>query len=103
MKVLGGIKGIANGINKLGKYFIIAPEINQIIENFCEAFDIEDYNGKRDEHHELTGNKNQHITSPLMFGLCYSTTTKLYTPKQKCVWEGVIESEILILENHLKL
>ena len=63
MKVLGEIKGIANGINKLGKYFIIAPEINQIIQDFCEAFDIKDYNGKRDEHHELTGNKNQHITS----------------------------------------
>ena len=57
MKVLGGIKGIANGINKLGKYFIIAPEINQIIQGFCEAFDI----AKRDEHQELTGNKNQHV------------------------------------------
>ena len=61
MKVLGEIKGIANGINKLGKYFIIAPEINQIIQDFCEAFDMEDYNGKRDEHQELTGNKNQHV------------------------------------------
>ena len=48
MKVLGGIKGIANVINKLDKYFIIAPEINQIIQDFCEAFDIEDCNAKRD-------------------------------------------------------
>ena len=63
MKVLGGIKGIANGINKLDKYFIIAPEVNQIIHNCCETFDIEDYNAKRDEHHESTGNKNQRITS----------------------------------------
>ena len=47
MKVLGEIKGIANGRNKFGKYFIIAPEINQIIQDFCEAFDIEDYNAKR--------------------------------------------------------
>ena len=46
MKVLGGIKGIANDINKLDKYFTIAPEINQIIQDFCEAFDIEDYNAK---------------------------------------------------------
>ena len=58
MKVLGGIKGIVNGINKLDKYFIIAPEVNQIINNCCEAFDIENYNAKIDEHHELTGNKN---------------------------------------------
>ena len=63
MKVLGGIKGIANDINKLDKYFTIAPEINQIIQDFCEAFDIEDYNAKRDEHHLLTDNKNQRITS----------------------------------------
>ena len=61
MKVLGGIKGVANGINKLDKYFSIGPEINQTIQDFCEAFDIEDYNAKRDEHHDLTG--NQRITS----------------------------------------
>ena len=29
MKVLGGIKGLANDINKLDKYFIIALKINQ--------------------------------------------------------------------------
>ena len=63
MKILGGIKGIANGINELDKYFTIAPEINQIIQDFCEAFDIDDYKAKKDEHHELTGNRNQHITS----------------------------------------
>ena len=39
MKVLGGIKGIGNDINKLYKYFTIAPEIAQIIQDFCEAFD----------------------------------------------------------------
>ena len=63
MKALGGIKDIANNIKKLGKYFTIAPEINQIIQDLCEAFDIKDCNAKRDEHHELTGNENQHITS----------------------------------------
>ena len=63
MKVLGGIKGIANDTNKLDKYFTIAQEINQIMHDFCEAFDIEHYNATRDEQHELTGNKNQRITS----------------------------------------
>ena len=57
MNVLGGIKGIANDINKLDKYFTFAPEINQTIQDFCRAFDIENYNTKRDEHHELTGIK----------------------------------------------
>ena len=47
MKVLVGTKGVANGINKLEKFFSIASEINQIIQDFCEAFDIEDYNAKR--------------------------------------------------------
>ena len=42
MKVFGGIKGIANDINKLDKYFTIAPEIIQIIQDFCEAFSIKD-------------------------------------------------------------
>ena len=40
------IKGIANDVNKHDKYFIILSEINQIIMEFCEAFDIEDYNTK---------------------------------------------------------
>ena len=63
MKVLGEIKGIANDINKLDKYFTIAPEITRILQDFREAFDIEDYNAKRNEYHELTGTKNQRITS----------------------------------------
>ena len=45
-KVLGGIKCIANDVNKLDKSLIILPEISQIIMDFCEAFDIEDYNTK---------------------------------------------------------
>lgn len=40
------IKGIANDVNKHDKYFIILSEINQIIMEFCEAFDIEDCNTK---------------------------------------------------------
>ena len=42
---------------------MIDPQVNQIIQDICKAFDIEDYNAKRDEQHELTDNKNQHITS----------------------------------------
>ena len=59
MKVLGGIKGIANDINKLDKYFTIAPEINYT--RLLRGFRIENYNAKRAEHHELTGNKSQRI------------------------------------------
>ena len=34
MKVLGGIKDIANDVSKPDKYFTIAPEINQITQDF---------------------------------------------------------------------
>ena len=53
MKVLGGIKGIDNDANNLGKYFIIALEVNKIIQDFHNVFQIDDQNTKRDEHHEL--------------------------------------------------
>ena len=47
MTVLDGIKGVANDVNQLDKYFIITPEISQIIQDFCEAFHIKEYNTKR--------------------------------------------------------
>ena len=94
MKVLGGIKGIANDINKLDKYFTIAPEINQIIQDFCEAFDIEDYNGKRDEHHELTGNKNQRITSNVQKLDETFKTQNVNFDESKCVF-NVIAKKVL--------
>ena len=89
MKVLGGIKGIANGINKLGKYFISAPEINQIIQDFYETLDIEDYNGKGDGHHELPENKNQHITSNVQkLGEIFKTQNVNFD-ESECVFDAV--------------
>ena len=60
MKVLGGIKGIANDINKLDKYFTIAPEINHTIKDFCEAFESK-ITTLKELNTELTGNKSQRI------------------------------------------
>ena len=54
MKVLGGINGITDNASKYEKYFIIAPEINKIMQGFRSDFQIDDQNTKRDEHHELT-------------------------------------------------
>ena len=36
--------------------------MNNVIEHFCSAFDIENMSSKRDEHHDLTGSKSQRIT-----------------------------------------
>ena len=89
MKVLGGIKSIANGINKLGKYFISAPEINQVIQDFCETLDIEDYNGKGDGHHEFPGDKNQHITSNVQKRDEIFKTQNLNFGESECVFDAV--------------
>ena len=40
MKVLRGIKGIANNQLALEQYFLIIPEINSIVDEFCETFNI---------------------------------------------------------------
>ena len=40
MKVLGGIKGIANNRLALEQYFLIIPEMNSIVDEFCETFNI---------------------------------------------------------------
>ena len=62
IKVLGGIKGIANNQQALDEFFLTASEISNIIEHFCDEFDIKDKQGhKRDKHYQLTGSKNFRI------------------------------------------
>ena len=36
MKVLGGVKGMANNRLALQQYFLIIPEMNSIVDEFCE-------------------------------------------------------------------
>ena len=59
MKVLGGIKGIANNQKALDQYFLTVSEMGNIIETFCETFKVEEKAPKRDEHYQLTGCKNK--------------------------------------------
>ena len=40
MKVLGGIKGIAYNRLALEQYLLIVPEMNSIVDQFCETFNI---------------------------------------------------------------
>ena len=47
MKVLGGIKGIANNVLALEQYFLLIPEIGGIIEEFNSLFNIERSECKR--------------------------------------------------------
>ena len=62
LKVIGGIKGIANSEVTLNEYFLTAVEMGNIVNNFCETCGIdENQSRKRDEHHQLTGSKNAMI------------------------------------------
>ena len=61
MKVHGGIKGIANNQSLLDQYFIIAPEVSNIIEEFRLFFGIVD-SSEEEEHYQLKGGKNVRIT-----------------------------------------
>ena len=64
MKVLGGIKGLANYNQALNEYFLTASELGNIMESFCETFGIEENQSrKRDEHYQLSGSKNYRITN----------------------------------------
>ena len=64
MKVLGGIKGLANYNQALNEYFLTASELGNIMESFCETFRIEENQSwKRDEHYQLSGSKNYRITN----------------------------------------
>ena len=64
LKVLGGIKGIANSSQAVSEYFLSAAEMGSIVGNFCETFGIEENQSrKRDEHHQLFGSKNKRIYS----------------------------------------
>ena len=62
MKVIGGIKGIANSEVTLNEYFLTVAEMGYIVNNFCETFGIDkNKSRRRDEHHQLIGSKNARI------------------------------------------
>ena len=64
MKVLGGIKGLANYNQAFNEYFLTASELGNIMESFCETFGTEENQSrKRDEHYQLSGSKNYRITN----------------------------------------
>ena len=62
LKVLGGIKGIANSEDVLNEYFVTVGEIGNMVEKFCETFHVaENQSRKRDEHDQLYGSKKGRI------------------------------------------
>ena len=62
MKVLGGIKGIANSQTALDEYFMTAEELSLLLDQFSDQYDLRNNSLKRKQHYQLSGSKNQRIT-----------------------------------------
>ena len=62
MKVLGGIKGIANSQTALDEYFMTAGELSLLLDQFSDHYDLHNNSLKRKQHYQLSGSKNQRIT-----------------------------------------
>ena len=62
LKVLGGVKGIANSHQALEEYFLTAPKLGNMIKDFCETFEIKDnQNRKVEDHYQSADSKNTRI------------------------------------------
>ena len=58
MKVLGGIKGIANSQTALVEYFMTAEELPLLLDQFSDQYDLHNNSLKRKQHSQLSGSKN---------------------------------------------
>ena len=68
LKVLRGIKGIANSSEYLEEYFLLAAELSNITANFSEKFGIaEDQAWKRENHYQLSESKIMLVKSVRCF------------------------------------
>ena len=55
LKVIGGIVGITQNEKALDKFFLVAPELSNLLHAFSEYGS--DNNDKRTPHHKITGGK----------------------------------------------
>ena len=61
IKVLGGIKGIANSQTALDEYFMTAGELSLLLDQFSDQYDLRNNSLKRKQHYQLSGSKNQKL------------------------------------------
>ena len=55
------MKGIDNNRKALDERFLTVSEMGNIIQDFCEVFNIQNEAPKRNQHHQLSGSKNETI------------------------------------------
>ena len=61
MKVTGGIVGIGNQQQILNQHYLIALQMNIIIDSFSEHLDLKTMNRRRYKHYQLTGSTNKRL------------------------------------------
>ena len=61
VKVLGGVKGIANSHTALAEYFMAAGELSLLLDQFSDQYDLRNNSLKRKQHYQLSGSKNQRL------------------------------------------
>ena len=65
MKVHGGITGIGSNQEAQDQYFLIASEINEIIEEFQCNLQLNFDDNKRQEHYQLIGSTYSRVQQKL--------------------------------------
>ena len=119
MKVLGGIKGIANSRNALDEYFMTARELPLLLDQFSDQYYLRNNSLKRKQQYELSGTKNRRITDNIgkltetlnHHNISFNSTESLYNvitnkvmPKDqarkflKTVYTGKDKYDLLIKE-----
>ena len=86
MKVLGGMKGIANSQTALDNYFMTAGELPLLLDQFSGQYDLRNNSLQRKQHYQLSGRKNQKITDNTEkltetlnhHNICFNSTEYLY-------------------------
>ena len=63
MKIMGGVKGIANKQSTLDNHFLVMNELSKIIDEFNTIFGNEDIT--QDEHYQLIGGRNRRLAENL--------------------------------------
>ena len=86
MKIIGGIKGIANNQQALNEFFLTAGNIGAIVEEFENIFQIRgNISGTKNRHYQLTGSKNKSIsenvntlTEMMNFNISFNNSSNVY-------------------------
>ena len=108
MKIIGGIKGIANNQRALDEFFLTAGNIGAIVEEFENIFQIRgNISGTKNRHYQLTGSKNKRISENVnkltevmnAFNVSFNNSSNVYNIFTKKVMPQQFATKFLNLEN----